>query len=155
MLSVLLRYTDSDYPFGIFKLFTRSGRFDPQNKNKKCLNPKSERSCMCVRDIEFASLSTIVLLHITTVLAWWYFLRFCFTFCYQLLGWIVTLRCYARFPIHICRDNNNGPLHNEITTSTLYIEGFHWFVHLRTKLKHVCVDVRSVSVRAKSCNLEI
>ena len=81
----------SDYPFGIFKLFTRSGRFDPQNKNKKCLNPKSERSCMCVRDIEFASLSTILLfgLRIAPTL--------CFFLCFMLLHFLLDLELFRQY----------------------------------------------------------
>ena len=73
-----------------------------------------------------ASVSTVVLIHITTVLTWWYFLCFCFSFRYQLLGWFVILRCHARFPIHICRDNNNGPMNIEITSVTIRNKHFLW-----------------------------
>ena len=81
VLSVLLRFTDSDYLFGIFKLFSLIGEV---LSHKTSLTPplfidvpvpshEMKRSFICVLGVSMLPLDTILLFDLWIVPAVWYF----------------------------------------------------------------------------------
>ena len=77
VLSVLLRFTDSDYPFGILKFFLTPPHFNEVSVPSQ----ESERSCIYVLRLTILYLSTILFLDFRTVHTVW-----CFCDCHFIIA---------------------------------------------------------------------